>query len=248
LFFACFEPSDNRDYNLTQVTEHGEQMAKRSDGEWIAELRGDQGREVQRRAHEDLAAYLYTVAYNYLELRRGNVPILREFASEDLAALAQDFVQDTLEKIARDRFTLLEQYDRAGAFTSWAAAIVKREAGQELRKSYWTRRVPLPEVEQIDKQPTSNGISPAAPETPEQKAILQEIGTALQRCLEKLPENRRLAFLLCVREDQSAEEVAGVLGNTPNAVLIQVHRAKRALRECLAVAGLAEDILQMLAG
>lgn len=85
-------------------------MTQRSNQDWVQELCGDRGDDAQRLAHQDLARYLYVEAYNYLRLRQADLYRLADFAAEELAALAQDFVQETLEKLARDDFALLGRY------------------------------------------------------------------------------------------------------------------------------------------
>lgn len=222
-------------------------MVKRSNEAWVAELHGDLGPETQARTHEDLANYLYQVALNRLQQRQGDVLILREFDREELGALAQEFVQGTLEKLVRNHFALLKQFTGAGSFTSWAAMIVTREVGQELRKPYWTRRVPLPKQDTTTEQwPPAIGITPSDTTSAEKQAILQEVLEQLQLCLEKLKERnhkRAVAFWLCEGEGWSAEEVAVVLESKPNAVFILVYRAKQDLRKCLGGANLTGDIL-----
>lgn len=222
-------------------------MVKRNNEAWIAELRGDLGLEAQRNAYKDLDNYLYWVAFRHLGQRQGDVLSLREFDREYLDALAKEFVQDTLEKIVRNHFALLNQFTGAGSFTSWAAMIVTREVGQELRRPYWTRRVPLPKQDTTTEQwPPSIGITLSDTTSAEKQAILQEVLGQLQLCLEKLKERnhkRAVTFWLCEGEGWSAEEVAAVLDITPNAVLILVYRAKRDLRKCLGGAGLTGDIL-----
>src|SRR5262245_41659480 len=115
-------------------------MPERSNGEWIAELRGERGITKRHTAFLDLSKYLYRVVYNYLISRQASIVILASFAPEELAALAHDFVQDTLEKLIGNEFALLNRFQEEGRFTSWASQIAVHEAGQELRKSYWTRR------------------------------------------------------------------------------------------------------------
>ena len=131
-------------------------MGQRNNQAWVEELRGDCGSERQSDAHRELANYLYVVAYNYLRLRQADLRALADFAPEEVAALAQDFVQETLEKLARNEFALLASFSGAGKFTSWAAQIVRNQAAMELRKSYWTRRTPLPasdDSEESSEQP-----------------------------------------------------------------------------------------------
>ena len=82
-------------------------MGQRNNQAWVEELRGDCGSERQSDAHRDLANYLYVVAYNYLRLRQADLRALADFAPDETATLAQDFVQETLEKLARNEFAVL---------------------------------------------------------------------------------------------------------------------------------------------
>ena len=223
-------------------------MGQRNNQAWVEELRGDCGSERQRDAHRDLANYLYVVAYNYLGLRQADLRALADFAPEEVAALAQDFVQETLEKLVRNEFALLASFSGAGKFTSWAAQIVRNQAAMELRKSYWTRRTPLPasdDSEESSEQPwlaqtvtdTSVGADPA------RRAQQQQVQDILQHCLAGLPERNRLAIVNCIADDVRAESVAQTLNTTANAVYLLIARGKRQLKECLQRAGLSRDVL-----
>lgn len=225
-------------------------MSQRTNQNWLDELRRDRGEEQQRLAYEDLAGYLYVVVYNYLQMRQTNLTVLAHFAPKELAALAQDFVQDTLEKLARDDHALLDQFRGTGRFLSWAAQIARHEAGQELRKSYWTRREPFPEEHPPELEPEEWSPSFTLEalidhSTPENTAILDQVVAVLQRCLDKLQERRRLAFWGCIAEGRSAGFVTTALNTTDNAVHILVYRAKRDLRKCLRGTGLDQTILRI---
>lgn len=76
-------------------------MTQRSSEEWVRELCGDRGQEPQQLAYQELANYLYVVAYNYLRLRQADLRALADFAADDVAALAQDFVRNTGEGLAQ---------------------------------------------------------------------------------------------------------------------------------------------------
>lgn len=230
-------------------------MSQRSNQDWLDELRGDRGEAQQHLAYEDLSNYLYVVAYNYLRMRQdqANPVALADFAPEELAALAQDFVQETLEKLAREDHALLNQFAGRGRFTSWAAQIVRREAGQELRKAYWSRRESLPEEEPLEREtaewsPSFEFAIPSGGADPENMMIRQEVAETLQACLESLPRRWALAFWGCVAEEHSAKFVADALGTTANAVYMLVYRARRQLRKCLHEASLDQDILEAFAG
>lgn len=222
-------------------------MTRRSNLDWMQALCGDCGDDAQRSAHQDLARYLYVVAYNYLRLRQTDLYRLAEFAAEELAALAEDFVQETLEKLARDHFALLSRYNATGNFTSWAAQIVRNQAAMELRKSYWTRRSPLPQAGDGDNDAeaelTLELADPSGAADPVRQAQQQQVCDLVQRCLAGLSERYRLAVLNCLGDDVSADAVARALDTTANAVYLIIQRAKRQLRACLEQSGLDRSAL-----
>ena len=224
----------------------------RENQDWVQELRGDRGLTIQASAHNDLANYLYVVAYNYLRLRQADLRALADFAAEELASLAQDFVQETLEKLARRDFALLATYSGAGKFTSWTAQIVRNQAAQELRKSYWTRRNPLPPADDSDatqeEAVLTRQLDDTSAETDPARSAQQGQATeALQRCLAGLSERYRLAVLNCLGDDVPADSVAHALDTTANAVYLIIQRAKRQLRQCLESAGIDRSVLAVFA-
>jgi RNA polymerase sigma factor (sigma-70 family) len=230
-------------------------MSKRSNQEWLEELCGHGGYQAQALAHEDLASYLHTVAYNYLLTRQAktNPQILVRFAPLELATLAEDFVQETLEKLAKNDFALLDKFKGEGKFTSWVAVIVRRQAAQELRKSYWNRRISPP---QERWSPNGHDQSLSVFErfsrgeqiTPEKAVMQQEVTQALLGCLGGLKESHRLALLGLVVEGLGGDVLARLLNRpTSNAIYTLVGRTKRKLRACLEKAGWEQDVLEIFA-
>ena len=61
----------------------------------------------------------------------------------------------------------------------------------------------------------------------------QETHALVRASIDRLPETYRTALLLRVIEEMDSEEAAAVLGITPNALKIRVHRARQALRTLL---------------
>ena len=169
-----------------------------------------------------------------------------------MAALAQDFVQETLEKLARNDFALLTRYSAVGNFTSWAAQIVRNQAAMELRKSYWTRRAALPQADGADGEATSPALAweladPASEADPARQAQQGQVHDLMQRCLGKLSERYRVAVLNYLGDDVAADVVAKVLETTPNAVYLIIQRAKRQLRACLERSGQDRSVLAVFA-
>lgn len=224
-------------------------MTRRSNLDWMQALCGERGDDAQRAAHQDLARYLYVVAYNYLRLRQTDLYRLAEFAAEEMAALAEDFVQETLEKLARDQFALLSRYNATGSFTSWAAQIVRNQAAMELRKSYWTRRSSMPQAGDNDAEAelTLELADPSGAADPVRHAQQQQVCDLVQRCLAGLSERYRVAVLNCLGDDVGADVVARALDTTANAVYLIIQRAKRQLRACLEQSGLDRSALAVFA-
>jgi RNA polymerase sigma factor (sigma-70 family) len=216
-----------------------------SNEEWLAALRGKLGRERQYQAHNALAGYLYTVAYNYLVMRQNDLSVLATFHPQDLAALAQEFVQDVLERLAFAEHRLLDQFQGTGQFTTWAAVIVRRHIAKELHKKRWTQRTRLDE-DLAEQEPIAVYPMRTSPRTdPLLTVWLHQIESRLQTCLQALTTREQTAFIRCIAVDEPADTVAQALGTTSNAVNLLVYKAKRKLRSCLRRAGVDVDDLQL---
>ena len=69
---------------------------------------------------------------------------------------------------------------------------------------------------------------------PEIVALTTELRGAMDRAIASLPESLRQAFVLREVEGLSTEEAAKVLGITPQALKVRIHRARAILRQLLA--------------
>lgn len=194
-------------------------MSRRSNREWVEALRGERGTWQLEQAHKDLANYLYKVASNYLVRRqtKANPLILSSFTSERLDHLAEEFAQDTLEKLVANKLALLDKFEGRGAFTSWMAVVMTNLIRDELRKKSWNPPAPARSSEQQVVYPVEE----------------EEFSFAFQNCLDKLSQNRRQAIWERVVEERSVEEVAEQMDKSKSAVYSLVAQAKRNLRDCL---------------
>jgi RNA polymerase sigma-70 factor, ECF subfamily len=61
----------------------------------------------------------------------------------------------------------------------------------------------------------------------------EEMRTLVRTCIDRLPETYRTALLLRDIEEMDSDDAAALLGITPNALKIRVHRARQALRTLL---------------
>lgn len=79
-------------------------------------------------------------------------------------------------------------------------------------------------------------LVPAPPDEldPESVAMSKEALRRLHHCLERLPQKRRVAFVLCDVEGLSPQEAAEVVGARPGAIRSRLMHARREVRRMLA--------------
>jgi RNA polymerase sigma-70 factor (ECF subfamily) len=66
-----------------------------------------------------------------------------------------------------------------------------------------------------------------------QRLLRDEVRTQVRAAIDRLPESYRTVLLLRDIDEMDTQEVAALLGVTPNAVKIRLHRARQALRTLL---------------
>lgn len=132
---------------------------------------------------------------------------------------AEDVLQDALISIANH----LGEFEGRSSFSSWAFTLARSACHRKRRG--------------LKNQPhmaLDDAGEPNAPSlTPEQHASELELSRALNRALERLPEDYREVILLRDVEDMTAPEAAAVLGITVDALKSRLHRARHALRDSL---------------
>lgn len=231
----------NHEQHMAQADKKSKQSTRaeqgvsqyRTNAQWIAGLKGDNGIPAQQLAHMDLSNYLYVVVFNYLQGRRTSLAALSSYSDDELIPVAQDFVQNFMEKLVKKNYDLLRKYSNTGRFTSWAAQVVINLCSTEFRRAHWSRQ------ELMNQQPYWDRRTLI----PENSVVRNQVTDTLVTCLEKLPEHYREALVRCVGEGERASKVAEDLDVSPNAVYILIHRAKSAMREHLAHEGIGPNTL-----
>ncbi len=143
---------------------------------------------------------------------------------------AQDAVQDALLSVSRS----IGRFEGGSRLNTWLHRIVVNAALMKLR----TRRR-KDEVLIDDLLPRfmedGHALEPALPWSESAEALAQRGETAqlVRDSIDTLPETYRVVLMLRDIEELDTAEVAAVLGITPNAVKIRLHRARQALRTLL---------------
>lgn len=143
---------------------------------------------------------------------------LRTVAYRMLGSLsdADDAVQDTWERVSRAGADGVED------LRAWLTTIIARVCLNLLRSRTGRREVPMPDPI----------VSPEAGPDPEAEAVLADsVGFALQIVIDTLAPAERLAFVLHDIFDLPFDEIASIVGRTPQATRQLASRARRRVKE-----------------
>ncbi len=140
---------------------------------------------------------------------------------------AEDVVQDAYVR-AWKNFT---SYDETRPFEGWLFRIITNRVIDMRRRQ---KRVPMfsldtPVYSDDEGQPMSHEF--AAPDSnPEELVMNQVMDGRLQLALDNLPDDYRIAILLCDVEQRSYQEIAEEMGCAIGTVRSRIHRARVMLR------------------
>ncbi len=142
--------------------------------------------------------------------------------------------QDALQEAFLSAFKALAQFTGTAKLSTWLHRIVVNAALMKLRSRRRKPEAPIDDLlPHFDAQGewASRVTSWEAPS--EVLLQRQETRALVRRCVDCLPETYRTVLLLRDIEELDTEEAASILGITPNAVKIRLHRARQVLRTLL---------------
>ena len=166
------------------------------------------------------------------ELVRTHTPRLLRVARRflDSEEDARDAVQDAF--IAA--FRSIREFESTARLSTWLHRIVINACLMKLRTR---RRKPEEDIEKYLPRFIEDGHqverSVAWDESAETALQRTETCNLVRAAIARLPETYRVVLMLRDIEELSTEEVAELLGTTPNAVKIRLHRGRQALRTLL---------------
>jgi RNA polymerase sigma-70 factor (ECF subfamily) len=165
-------------------------------------------------------------AYNTLVLHYQNLVYNVAYRILGEPAAAADATQDAFISAykAIGRF-------RGGNFKSWLMRIVTNACYDELRRRKRRRQTSLDEITE-DNESSSLLISDDSP-APEEQQQSSELIVAIERCLETLPDEQRIAAVMCDVEGYDYNEIARVMSVSLGTVKSRLSRARAKLRDCL---------------
>jgi RNA polymerase sigma-70 factor (ECF subfamily) len=151
---------------------------------------------------------------------------------------SEEDAKDALQDAFLSAFRALHTFAEGSLLSTWLHRIAVNAALMKLRTR---RRKPEDSIEDFLPRYREDGHredghidSPTKPwKEPDTLLERQETRTLVRECIDRLPESYRTVLLLRDIEELDTEEAAQVLGISPNAVKIRLHRARQALRTLL---------------
>jgi RNA polymerase sigma-70 factor, ECF subfamily len=140
---------------------------------------------------------------------------------------ARDAVQDAF----RSAFEGIARFEQRAKISTWLHRIVLNAALMRLRSG---RRRPERPIEDLLPAFDETGAWSSSPSwhssAIETELDAQRTRALVRACIRRLPETSRTVLLLRDIEDLDTDETAAMLGVSPNAVKVRLHRARQALR------------------
>ncbi|KPK13675.1 MAG: hypothetical protein AMJ62_14760 [Myxococcales bacterium SG8_38] len=143
--------------------------------------------------------------------------LCRKMLGSDAAA------EDATNEVFERAYHALGQYDRERPFDRWLLTIASRHCINRLRRERIEKRLFYDEPVEASAAVTSSSPLVAYENQEQRRALLQAI--------DALPKHYQAPLILKYYGDLSYDEIADHLGTTRNNVAVQLHRAKRALRQ-----------------
>jgi len=147
---------------------------------------------------------------------------------------SEEDARDALQDAFVAAFRALDDFEATARLSTWLHRIVINASLMKLRRR---RRKPEEEIELYLPRFVEDGhqVEPSVtwPEPADAMLEREELRSLVRATIERLPESYRVVLVLRDLEELSTEETAAMLGASPNAVKIRLHRARQALRTLL---------------
>ena len=138
-------------------------------------------------------------------------------------AAAEDLVHEVFVVLPR----AIRGYRGDASLRTFLISVAVNHARHHVRAAA-RRRYAMERYEREPSRPTND---------PEQMTGRRELAQVLERCLDALPLDQRVAFVLCEVEERSSTEVAGIVGAPEGTVRTRLFHAKKKLRSLLELEG-----------
>jgi RNA polymerase sigma-70 factor (ECF subfamily) len=122
---------------------------------------------------------------------------------------------------------------RGGSFKAWMLRIVTNAAYDEIRRQQRRPTTPLEPVDSDEEEIESPAWMMDPGERPEETTEREELGKAIQDCLDNLPDEFRVIAVLVDVQGLDYAEASSVVGIPLGTIKSRLARARLRLRDCL---------------
>lgn len=137
--------------------------------------------------------------------------------------------EDATQEAFISAYNALKRF-RGGSFKSWLLRIVTNACYDELRRR---KRRPQSSLDAITEEIESPSFMADDSAGPEERQHQAELIDAVERCLEELPDEQRIAAVLCDVEGRDYKDIAEIMSTSLGTVKSRISRARSKLRDCL---------------
>ena len=145
------------------------------------------------------------------------------------AVEAEDVAQNVFVQVYKSA----HRYKVSSKFSTWLFTIVRNLCLNEIRRR---SRHPASSIDaalsEHEDQPAPQFEDPSAASPPD-NVLRSELEEKIEQALAALPENQRVAILLCRQDELSYEEIAKVLQRSLSATKSLIHRGRETLKQKL---------------
>ena len=151
------------------------------------------------------------------------------FRSVGDATEAEDLAQNVFVQVYKSA----HRYRASAKFSTWLFTIARNLCLNEIRRRSRHRAESLdaPHPEQGDRP--GHQFEDAKGFSPPDALLHEELEQKIQQALSELPDNQRIAILLCRQDELSYEDIAQVLGCSLSATKSLIHRGRETLKQKL---------------
>lgn len=141
---------------------------------------------------------------------------------------------DIVQNVWITFFHVVHRFERRSSLKTFLMGILYNKASEYKKKSY--RSVSTENIQDVvDSYFDQNGnwMMSQSPISPDRFLESSENMTLIAHCLELLPMNQKLAFMLKEFEDEATEEICHALEVTSTNLGVLLYRARNQLRDCV---------------
>ena len=141
--------------------------------------------------------------------------------------------EDIIQEVFIEAYESIRLFRRESKFSTWLYRIAINKSLNHLRKHKWKNMVNSIEFFSPDKKNSGMEIAdPNANNTPD-TIDYNERAFILQKAINSLPENQRIAFTLCKYDELSYQEISEIMNLSYSSIESLIHRAKMNLQKKL---------------